>query len=525
MSDGGDEGTVELIERALAPETAETFRERLAAQADWLREAIAAGRMDNANFAVGLEMEGYAVESIDSEGGDETADVPRLARLPEGVFATDAANKELGLHNVEVNTEPTVLDEVGLAEQAAAIRKQTAAARAAAADHDRELVLDAMWTLPPAEGSLAYLSAVEDRGGFVFAENMRQDPRYVAIDNDCLRQSESEGIDFAVPGVDLTFPSILFESLATSIQPHLQVPTAEAFPDYYNAAIRTLGPLLAFSANSPFLPADLYGEVADPAALVEATHHELRIAAFEQSVNVTDSPKVRVPRDIDDATEVADRVVADDLVAPFLREWLEADDRETLADRIWEFDHKRGTYWRWLRCVVGGDPIDGDNDEDSLRIEYRPLPTQPTVTDVVGLQALTAGLIRGLVATDHPITELPWEAAEESFYSAVEHGLDAGLAWVTSEGERTNDTETIYDEVFDLARRGLDAAGVPAADVEQYLAPIEARWEARTTPSSWKKAQVHDALDGGADLESAILDMQREYLRLSRESESFADWL
>jgi hypothetical protein len=535
MTEGADEPrTVDLVTSSLTAETADRFEARVADQADWLRTAIAEGRMDNADFAVGLEMEVYAVDrsAEAAAGADDTPDedsdadaVPRLARLPDGVFDADAANKELGRHNVEINTDPTVLDEAGLAAQATAIRERTEQARAAARAHDRDLVLDAMWTVPPAEGAAPYLSAVEERDGLVFAENMRQDPRYVAIDNDCLRRVDEGAIPLSVPGVDRTFPSILFESLATSIQPHLQIPSAAAFPAYYNAAIRTLGPLLAIAANSPFLPADLYGDVDDPAALVEATHHELRIAAFEQSVNHTPSPKVRVPRDIEDAEDIVDRVVADDRYAPFLREWLADGDRETLAERVWEFDHKRGTYWRWLRCVVGGDPVEGDNDESSLRIEYRPLPTQPSVTDVVGLQALTAGLLRGLVAADHPIADLPWSAAEASFYSAVEDGLDAELAWLTADGERTSDPATIYDEIFAHARRGLDEAGVPADDVDRYLAPIEARWGARTTPSAWKKARVREALDDGADFAPAVAEMQRAYVRRSLETDSFAAWL
>jgi len=513
-----DDRTVDLVRRSLAPETVEPFEARVADQADWLRAAIDDGRMDNADFAVGLEMEVYAIE----EG--RAGEPPRLARLPEGVFDAPAASKELGLHNVEVNTAPTVLDGPGLAAQADAIREQTAAARAAAREHGRDLVLDAMWTLPPAEGSAAYLSAVDERAGVTVAENMRPAPRYVAIDNDCLRQADGS-ITLDVPGATRSFPTILFESLATSIQPHLQVPTAAEFPAYYNAAIRTLGPLLALSANSPFLPADCYDGVADPAALVDATHHELRIAAFEQSVNHTPSQKVRVPRDVETTTDVVDRVVADDLYAPFFREWLADDERETLADRVWEFDHKRGTYWRWLRCVVGGDHVDAENDEYSLRIEYRPLPTQPTVTDVIGLQALTAGLLRGLVAADHPIADLPWEAAEASFYAAVEDGLAADLAWLTADGERTADPETIFEEVFTYARAGLERAGVPDADVDRYLAPIEARWDARTTPSAWKKARVRDALADGADLADAIVEMQRDYVRLSDAHDAFADWL
>ena len=141
------------------------------------------------------------------------------------------------------------------------------------------------------------------------------------------------------------------------------------------------------------------------------------------------------------------------------------------------------------------------------------------------MQALVAGLIRGLVEADHPIVELPWAAADASFYSAVESGLDADLEWVTAEGEHTTDSTVIFAEVFDHARRGLEVAGVPAGTVDRYLAPIEARWDARTTPSAWKKARVLAALADGADLPAAIAGMQREYVRRSLETGSFAEWL
>jgi len=512
----------DLVERSLSDETREAFEARVADQAAELREAIADGEMDNAEFAVGLEMEVYVIERSGDGGTDAAETDGTLARLPDSVFE-GAANKELGMHNAELNTDPNVLDGPGLTAQADSIAERFDAAQRDAREEGRELVLDAMWTIPPAEGSVAYLDASEERDGVTVASNMRPAPRYVAIDVHTQRLAGGD-LPFSVPGVDRTFPTILFESLATSIQPHLQIPTAEAFPEYYNAAIRTLGPVLALSTNSPFLPGDLYEDVADPQRLVAETHHELRIAAFEQSVNHTDSDKVRVPRDIDDATEVVDRVVEDDLYAPFRREWLHDDDREEFAEEYWEFDHKRGTYWRWLRCVVGGDPV-GTGDERSLRIEYRPIPTQPTIRDVVGMQALTAGLVRGLVAADHPLAELPWDDAEAAFYSAVEHGLDADLAWVTADGERTTDADAIFEEVFEFARYGLAEAGVPDSDVDYYLAPIEARWEAGTTPSHWKKERVRERLADGESLADAIAGMQREYVESSRTHPSFAEWL
>jgi hypothetical protein len=138
---------------------------------------------------------------------------------------------------------------------------------------------------------------------------------------------------------------------------------------------------------------------------------------------------------------------------------------------------------------------------------------------------LTAGLLHGLATSDHPLRELPHEAAERAFYAAVEDGLDADLAWVTADGERTGDSDVVFAELFEYARRGLAEAGVDAATRDRYLDPIEARVDHGVTPSVWKKRRVREALDDGATLEEALTEMQREYVRLSREHETFADWL
>jgi hypothetical protein len=154
-------------------------------------------------------------------------------------------------------------------------------------------------------------------------------------------------------------------------------------------------------------------------------------------------------------------------------------------------------------------------DDASLRIEYRPLPTQPSVADVVGLQCLVAGLLRGIVETDHPLATLEWEDARASFYAVVEDGLDAEVHWVTAGGERTTEPERVYDEVFDLARRGLADAGISDSVRERYLRPIEARWERRTTPSAWKLSRVQRAVEDGATPE--VRDACRRVVREAGE--------
>jgi hypothetical protein len=67
---------VDLVRRSLADETDAEFTARVDEQAAALREAIAAGRFDNEDFAVGLEVEVYAIhekpEPVEDSEEDET---------------------------------------------------------------------------------------------------------------------------------------------------------------------------------------------------------------------------------------------------------------------------------------------------------------------------------------------------------------------------------------------------------------------------------------------------------------------
>ncbi|TQQ79624.1 hypothetical protein [Halonotius roseus] len=509
------------VRRALAADTRETFDRRVAEQAAALRTAIRDGDFDGAGFAVGLEVECYAVDGAG-----------RLTTLPDTLFGAPGRTREIGRHNVELNSTPHPFDPEGVAAQATEL--QTAVddlrAEAAAVDADCRIITDGMWTIPPNEGSQAYLGAITEAEGIIVADNMQPKPRYHAIDNALVDHADGS-IPLAVPGTDASFPTILVESLTTSIQPHLQITEASAFPTYFNAAIRTLGPVLALATNSPFLPGDLYdldadGVINDPERLVEATPHELRVPVFEATVNSAGYPKAGCPADIDAATDIIDRVVDDWTCGPFLQEWEANGDDE--GDPYWEFRHKYGTYWRWVRGIVGGD-ASGEDEPDlttagALRIEYRPLPTQPTVDDILALHWLVVGLLRGIVAADHPLTELPWADARESFYNAVDNGLDAELHWVTADGEATTDHDAIYEEVFDLAERGLREQGLSEGDATDRIAPIRARWDQETTPSQWKKARVREELADGESLTTAIGSMQRDYYELSQKRDSFAEW-
>jgi hypothetical protein len=483
-----------IIRRTRDDTNEAAFDRRVSEQAAELREALAAGRFEG-GFVLGLELEGYAV---DDDG--------RLTTVPESAFGT-VCERELGRHNAELNTPPSGFDTAGIAEQERTLTDRVEQLRLAFAGTGRRFVTDGLWTLGPEEGTLAYLTEVDEDG---YPAGMAPYPRYRALDADITAHGP---VTLSVPGCDRTFDSIMVESLATSMQFHLQPPT-DSFVEYFNTALRTAGPVLALAANAPFLPPELYDDDADPEVVLSGMA-ELRLPVFE-SMNVDDPGKVRFPGDLDATTDILDRLLEDRRCAPYLREWVDDGTRESFSDRYWELLHKQGTCWRWVRPVLG---------PEGPRLEYRLLAAQPTTRDVVAFLALVTGLVHGAVITDHPLRTLPWDLARDGLYTAARDGIEADLPWVDADGDRTDDPTVVYPDLFALARTGLRDRGLPESEVDRLLDPVERRWAARVTPSVWKREQARESFDAGSDLGTAIETAQRAYIDRCGEGGSFVDWL
>jgi len=263
----------------------------------------------------------------------------------------------------------------------------------------------------------------------------------------------------------------MLESAATSFQLHLQMDQRGAVRAY-NAAIVLSAPMVAVSANSPYLFGyDLWDET--------------RIALFEQAVSVCTDESCSEAR-----VTFGHGYARNSLLECFIenRERYPVLLPETLDADPALFSHLRlhnGTIWRWNRPLVGFDR-DG---RPHLRIEHRVIPSGPSLIDAMANAALFFGLACELShAPEAPEARLGFMQAKENFYAAARHGLRARVRWLN--GNEVDLQSLLRDELVPLARRGLQAQAIDPDDIELYMGVIEARLRNGRNGSAWQRAYV-----------------------------------
>lgn len=468
----------------------DSFAERVRADAETVKDLVRAGKFDNSQSRIGLEYELYGV---DDDGA--------LVRLTQPLITQTGFESEVGRHQAELQTRPQPLNEHGLTAQAAELRARFESALSELLDEGIRLVSDGLWTVPPdGETAREYLLDEVTEDGINLARNASTSPRYHAQAN----SKYNPALQFDAPHARCSDGTVALNSLGNAIQPHYQLCEGSELPTFFRYAIRVAPSVLALGVNSPFFPPSLYENAVDPETVLDTCWMENRIHVFENVMNpVEGSDSVRFPRDVESITEAIDRVVEDDPVVP---RQVEAGER--FDDQFPHFRYKHGTFWRWIRPVFDGPT----RAEASVRVEFRPLPAQPTIRDSVAFLALFAGLMEGLWRHDHPIRDLSWGTAKEDFYAACRHGLDAEIHWIDAEGTPTTDDAVRHAELFEYARAGLRSNGLSAEEAERWLGPLRVRASRSLTPAGWKHRQVRDRVDAGASLEAAIEAVQRRYL-------------
>jgi hypothetical protein len=444
-----------------------------------LGQWLAAGRCDSSPLVVGFELEAWL---LDHDALPYPANEDYLARL-----ANPLVVPELSKFNVELNCTPQPIGP-------GAFRKLEDELTATwqhclSVAHEMDGTLLAIGTLPTIRArdlTLANISPLN---------------RFYALNDQVLKARGGRALRIRIDGREqlaLEHNDVMLEAAATSFQVHLQAP-AHRIARYHNASAILSAPLVAISANSPFLfGRDLWDET--------------RIPLFEQAVDVGETGQNHLHRVTFGSGYVRStplEIFEENLrVFPVL---LPTKFREG-PERM---DHLRlhnGTIWRWNRLLLGFD----ERIEPHLRIENRVMAAGPTIVDMIANAALYVGAAHSLAERPRlPETDLDFGVAHENFYRAARHGLAAELTWF---GGRSIDARTVVlEEIVPMAADGLARLGFDAPERARYLDIVTQRARTGQNGAHWQRSH---AARHGRDLLKLVAD----YLERQRSALPVHEW-
>ena len=457
----------EIVRRLFVAEDFSHFRQNLAEET-----MLLSGHFANEDFSTRGDVIGFELEAclIEPSGNPASNNQAVLDALNNPLIVP-----ELAEHNLELNGSPCALT-----------------GRVFSRLHDE---LQATWadcrdTARRLGSMLVSIGILPTVGPEVLdSEHMSAMVRYQALNDRLMALRDGIPLEIDIKGDDhltMQHSDVMLEAAATSFQVHLQCKPDRSVRDF-NAALVASGPIVALSANSPFL----FGK---------SLWAESRIPLFEQATDLGQ----RYPRRV----SFGNAYVKESLLEIFNEN---QNQHAILLPAIHttprsKFDHLRfqnGTIWRWNRPLVGFD-YDG---VPHLRIEHRVIPAGPTIRDSVANCAAFIGFVRGLVNQETPIEmQIPFEHAKQNFYEAAQHGLDAEMTWVS--GQRISARQLLLDHLIPLGEEALKALDIPSEEVEQYYELLRLRVTSGQTGANWQRRWVEKHSTDYEGLTLAYVDNQ-----------------
>ncbi|AOL23927.1 hypothetical protein Ga0102493_112924 [Erythrobacter litoralis] len=426
------------------------FEARLAEETQALRDAFAAGQLADDGPTIGLELEAWLIDRNFFPAPFNQSFLERLG--DPNVVA------ELSQFNIEVNAPV-----LGLAgRDLAAMHEHLSATmrRCAANAHEDVATVVAIGTLPTL------------REGDLSIEAMTPMNRYAALNREVQRARGNAPVEIDIaspePGGErfaASYRDVMLEAATTSLQLHLQVP-CDRTSLYYNASVILSAPLVAISANAPFL----FGR---------RLWQETRIPVFEQALGgVEGPPRVSMGHgwmEPDPTAIFAENMALYPVILP--------DCSDESSERFPCLRLHNGTIWRWVRPIVGF----GEGGRPHVRIEQRVMAAGPSVYDMMANAALYFGAVHAIAPqVERMMREMPFEAATCNFYAAAQRGLDASLVWPGETAELS--ARALVERLLPLAEKGLGDLGMDADLIDKYLGAIAARLASGRTGASWQLA-------------------------------------
>ncbi|MDH5436707.1 MAG: glutamate--cysteine ligase [Gammaproteobacteria bacterium] len=307
--------------------------------------------------------------------------------------------------------------------------------------------------------------------------NMSHMTRYKALNEQVFRMRGGKPIKLDIYGREhlvTEHQDVMLESAATSFQIHLQTPLDRSV-DCYNTSIILSAPMVAMSANSPYLfGKDLWDET--------------RIPLFEQAVAVGGmagaafGPVRRVSFGTDFARgSLMDCFEENRQHFPVLLP-IQCSD---IAEEMTHLSLHNGTIWRWNRPLIGFN----DKGVPHVRIEHRVTSAGPSVLDLISNAAFFFGLSSFFLYEPGQSLagKISFAQARDNFYAAAKTGLDASFVW---KGKKVSALTLLREELLPQARTGLERLALAADDIDSYLGVVEARLDKACNGATWQRQFV-----------------------------------
>ena len=345
----------EIERRYFDAEDFSEFRRRLDEETALLTQQFRNGEFSDRGDVAGFELEGWLVD----ERGDPVPDNERyLAALDNPLVVP-----ELAAFNVELNGSPSALTGRVFSRLHDELGATWNACREVAEQTGCHLV------------AIGILPTVSEK--LLTSEYMSSMVRYQTLNDRIMALRDGKPLELRIEGdreLSTTHHDVMLEAAATSFQIHLQCKPDRSVRDF-NASVIASAPMVAASANSPFL----FGHTL---------WDETRIPLFEQAVHVGDRYPSRVSFGAGYVKESLLEIFAENqqehlILIPAVQ--------DTSPSKFAHVRFHNGTLWRWNRPLIGFD-FDG---QVHLRIEHRVVPAGPTITDCIANAAFYFGLVRG----------------------------------------------------------------------------------------------------------------------------------
>lgn len=421
------------------------FSERLRKETRYLREQLQDGAFSSQSPVAGFEIEGWLVEA---NGRPAPVNEAFLTALDSPL-----ASPELATFNIELNNTPRPLRGPVFGKFKQEMSSLLERARGVANGLNTHLLLTGILpTAQPDDFSTEFMSDMN---------------RYRVLNEQVLEARNHRPLRFDIDGpepLQWLDTSVMLEAATTSFQLHLQTPSQDAH-HYYNASLLASAATVAIAANAPVFFGHLLWE-------------ETRIPVFEQAINPGRHFQQRV-------------TFGSDYVHHSIAECFEENLNDyppllpVLFDEpIQAMRHLRlhnGVVWRWNRPLVGFD----DDHTPHIRIEHRPLPAGPTLTDMLANACFFYGLAQTLMERLRDGQPLPaFAVTRDNFYAAAKLGLHARPEWF---GETQGMQALISDTLLPMAQAGLQSFGVDHDDYMPLLTIIADRNASGQTGAQWQR--------------------------------------